>query len=389
MAETYTVLWRPAASQSTESLLRNRFGAEISGDGDTAQLSHVTIEPEEAAEIASGPGVEAIAPSLEIKLIEPLSANPTDSEPEWGIKAVGADTSEYSGNDVVVAVLDTGIDKHHLAFDGMDIRSRDFSGAGDGDLHGHGTHCAGTIFGRVVDGVRIGVAPGVKRALIGKVLDDTGGGTSQMIFDGLEWAIDGGANVISMSLGFDFPGQVAKRVKQGWPTELATSMALVAYRQNLAMFEAIMAKARAKNAFGSSPIVIAAAGNESRRGIDPKFRISASLPAVASDVSVAAVGQSGSNYVVANFSNSDASLCAPGVGIVSAKAGGGLHALSGTSMACPHVAGVSALWFEAVRKGGDDGATAVRSNLIARARRDCFGGAFQKIDFGSGLITAP
>ena len=43
-------------------------------------------------------------------------------------------------------------------------------------LHGHGTHCAGTIFGRDVDGMRIGVARGVKKALIGKVLGRDGGG---------------------------------------------------------------------------------------------------------------------------------------------------------------------------------------------------------------------
>ena len=67
-----------------------------------------------------------------------------------------------------------------------------------------------TIFGRDVDGKRIGIARGVRKALIGKVLSDTGGGSSEMIFRGIQWALDEGAHVISMSLGFDFPGAVKR-----------------------------------------------------------------------------------------------------------------------------------------------------------------------------------
>jgi subtilisin family serine protease len=81
---------------------------------------------------------------------------------------VGADTSPFSGDGIVVAVLDTGIDASHPAFEGVDIVQKDFTGEGVGDQHGHGTHCAGTIFGRTSEGTRIGVAPGVKKALIGK-----------------------------------------------------------------------------------------------------------------------------------------------------------------------------------------------------------------------------
>ena len=83
---------------------------------------------------------------------------------------MGADTSSCTGNGIVVAVLDTGIDASHPAFAGVEVIQKDFTGEGDGDQHGHGTHCAGTIFGRNVNGTRIGVAMGVKKALIGKVL---------------------------------------------------------------------------------------------------------------------------------------------------------------------------------------------------------------------------
>ncbi|UUZ52799.1 S8 family serine peptidase [Massilia sp. H-1] len=85
---------------------------------------------------------------------------------------------------------------------------KDFTGDGNGDGHGHGTHCAGTIFGRAVNGIRIGVAPGVTRALIGKVLDSDGGGSSDNIVEAMLWAVEQGAHVISMSIGMDFGGYV-------------------------------------------------------------------------------------------------------------------------------------------------------------------------------------
>ena len=116
------------------------------------------------------------------------TGTPTSNGATWGVKAVGADVSARTGAGIVVAVLDTGIDASHPAFAGVEIIEEDFSGYGNGDVQGHGTHCAGTIFGRDVDGMRIGVAPGVTKALIGKVLGDDGNGGSDMLFRGIQWA---------------------------------------------------------------------------------------------------------------------------------------------------------------------------------------------------------
>ena len=141
----------------------------------------------EATSAARDPDVAAVAIPMPIKLIMPfdVAAGAAAAGDAWGISAVKADTSPMTGDGVVVAVLDTGIDKAHPAFAGVEIIEKDFSGSGDGDRQGHGSHCAGTIFGRDVDGKRIGIARGVKKALIGKVLSDTGGGTSDMIFRGI------------------------------------------------------------------------------------------------------------------------------------------------------------------------------------------------------------
>jgi subtilisin family serine protease len=212
-----------------------------------------------------------------------------------------------------------------------------------------------------------------------------------MLFNALTWASEHGADVISMSLGFDFPGMVKARVDSGWPADLATSIALEAYRGNIRMFDALMEMIRAREAFGRGGVVVAASGNESKRQVNKDYVIAVSLPAAAQGiVAVGAVSRSGAKYDIAPFSNILPLVCAPGVDITSAKAGGGLTKMSGTSMACPHVAGVAALWWEAARSQGlPERAGTVSARMTASARPDVFVKTVTQPDRGVGLITAP
>ncbi len=376
---------------------------------DQPQVAIERLDNNAIASLRRDPGVEAIAPPFPVNLIAPVDVESFDAPPAaamtWGVKAVKADASPYTGKGITVAILDTGIDPNHPAFQGTNIVQKDFTGEGDGDRHGHGTHVAGTIFGQDVNGYRFGVAPGIERALIGKVLNSQGAGSTDGIVKAMQWAFDEGAHIISMSLGMSFPNFVAHLISLGYPEDLASDIGLQGYRANSRIFDRLIALLSGGENTPDWPelargtLCIAAAGNESKRNINPAYELAVAPPAAANGaMSVGALGETGDAHdslFVAQFSNTGCNISGPGVGVISSVPGGRFGSYSGTSMATPHVAGVAALWGEKLLTENRPISVKLLSGLlIGRADLNRLDSGFDPFDFdpfdvGAGLVQAP
>ncbi|GAB1508808.1 S8 family serine peptidase [Actinophytocola sp. KF-1] len=262
----------------------------------------------------------AVQRAQKVWLDGPVKASLDHSVPQIGAPEAWA--AGHTGAGATVAVLDTGIDVTHPDLADAVTQGRNFTDSDtEDDRFGHGTHVASIITGA---GDRYqGVAPDAK-LLNGKVLDDFGGGMESWIIAGMEWAAASGADVINMSLG-------------GWPTDGSDPMS--------------QAVDRITEETGA--LFVIAAGNSG-----PGAETVSSPGAADAALTVGAVDR---DDQLAEFSSRGPrwedgaikpDITAPGVDIVAAKAKNGIigdpvgdshMALSGTSMAAPHVAGAAAI----------------------------------------------
>ncbi|KAL5354869.1 Subtilisin-like protease 3 [Pseudogymnoascus australis] len=211
-----------------------------------------------------------------------------------------------AGKGTTIYIIDTGIHVNHVEFEGRAKWGTNFiAGSVNDDEDGHGTHVAAVAAGKT-----FGVASKANLVAV-RVLDAKGDGKSSDVLAGMQWAANAaeyknqtGKSVINMSLGAAYSEAFNK----------ATA--------------AIVAR---------GVVVVAAAGNTD---------INASTVSPASAPEVITVGATYRNDSRAYFSNWGAALdvFAPGVNILSAWIGNNTatKTISGTSMACPHVAGIAA-----------------------------------------------
>ena len=303
-------------------------------------------------------------PERFVRILQAASKSPglykDTSVATWGIHAVGAVAVPATGKGVKLAILDTGFDFTHPDFSGRTIHRKSFVGTRAAkDNEGHGTHIAGIAGGdrKGRDGARYGLASGA-RLYIGKILDDAGEGTDGVTLAGIEWALEKGCQIISMSFGA--------------PVEVGETPS--------AVYEQV-----ARIAMANRCLLIAASGNESDRTKNRPAIAAVNHPA--NCPSIMAVGAVTPALGVADYScagtggpGGQVDIAAPGDNILSAKPGGGYRRESGTSMATAFVAGVAALLWEQYPAAG-------AGDIWARLTQQAWRLNLPAADIGAGLCA--
>ncbi len=278
--------------------------------------------------------IEQIVLDREIKFQKPVENFEAEQSPEkwtYGLKKVGVPEVRkaygLTGKGVRVGILDTGIDPEHPDLKGKIIAWKDFAGWAKKpkDPNGHGTHCAGTIAGGNASGQSIGVAPDVK-LIVGRIFSPLGSVMFGRILKAMKWMADPDGDPSTS----DHPHITSN----SWGAALKTYVTAKNWWKLVETWRAL----------GILPVFAAGnSGSEPDTMMTPGgFPHSFAVGATNDKDEIAYFSSRGPiEWLGEKFIKPD--VTAPGVKVYSAKAGGGYKYLSGTSMACPHVAGMAAL----------------------------------------------
>lgn len=281
----------------------------------------------------------------------------------WNITRINADQAwgeGYTGEDIVVAVLDTGVNYNHLDLQDNMWTHPDYPNHGYNfvnnndntmDYSGHGTHCAGTVAGNGAAGTATGIAPDAKIMALA-VLSSTGSGTEAGVWSAIQFAVDNGAHIMSLSLGW----------KHAWNPDRTTWRTTMNNALSAGLVAAVAAGNEGNSWSDTPPSEVRTPGDVPPPWLHPDQTLTGGTSAVVSVGSTTSTdnlsGFSSKGPVtwqnVAPFSDYEYNpemglirpdVVAPGSNILSLthNHNSGYTTMSGTSMATPAVAGVMAL----------------------------------------------
>jgi subtilisin family serine protease len=282
---------------------------------------------------------------LEEEAVDPMMK---DQYALTNTKATTAWKTTKGDANTIVAVIDTGADLNHPDLKDKIVKSYNVftKNADVKDSHGHGTHCAG-IAAAALNGVGIaGIAPDAGLMPV-QVLNAGGGGSDATIAEGIVWAADNGADVMTMSLGL--------------------------YKRSKVIEEAL------QYALDKNISLVASAGNNNALNDPEKApHLPSTYPGV---IEVAATDAMNAKARFSNFGKT-VSVAAPGVDILSTVPGN-YKKMSGTSMASPAAAGVVAL----IRSKYPNLSQAQVKAHLEKTAQDLGTAGFDEI-YGHGLVDA-
>lgn len=289
-------------------------------------------------------------------LIQSASEYQDDDLGTWGLHATGVLKSRYTGQGVRVAALVDGLDMAHPDWVGRPVVMQSFvPGEPPTAFGSSGTHYLGTALGSAHPriGPRYGCAPNAI-PYVAKVLSRTGAGSRTSIFAGLDWAIGNGCRVILLPLGWSNPVDDP-------------------------IMERLAARVTAQGG-----LLIATAGNTARRSQGNFGQVT--NPAAC--LSIMGIGSLDARFNLPDWTPRSSEgkkidIVAPGVHLRSSLPTPQLYGVfSGSATAAAYVAGIAALWAEALPNAN---AYQLWQALVANA--DDL--PLPNQDVGSGLVQAP
>lgn len=345
------------------------FGMQIVEMHEAGNLILVDVNEAQKAralvELMTEPNVEYVVPNFKLHSFSEVPVDTQALKEQWAVSKIQIEKAwQRAGNkgkrNVLVAVIDTGVDYRHKALAPNMVPGYDFA-RNDNDPDdqtsaqnpGHGTHCAGMVGATgLIDGGIVGMSPDVSIMPL-RFLDEKGSGDLNNGIKAIDYAIEKGVQVISASWGAEVPESTAAP-----------------------LLEAV------KRATDKGIIFVVAAGNSSKNNDTANFfPANAPYPNV---INVAASNPSDGKPSWSNFGKGKVHISSPGENIMSTLPKDKYGNLSGTSMATPIVAGVVAFL-----KAQDPTLTGVQIKALLQSTGvkgtvatacDCRVDAFQAVD---------